>query len=45
MNTAVAWVALKTIVRREVRRMLRIWGQTLVPPAITMTLYLSLIHI
>ncbi|MGE3106705.1 MAG: ABC transporter permease, partial [Lysobacterales bacterium] len=39
MNTAVAWVALKTIVRREVRRILRIWGQTLVPPAITMTLY------
>jgi ABC-2 type transport system permease protein len=32
-------VALGTIVRREVRRILRIWGQTLVPPAITMTLY------
>ncbi|RBE78693.1 ABC transporter permease [Xanthomonas oryzae pv. oryzae] len=28
-----------TIVRREVQRILRIWGQTLVPPAITMTLY------
>jgi ABC-2 type transport system permease protein len=28
-----------TIVRREVTRILRIWGQTLVPPAITMTLY------
>lgn len=28
-----------TIVRREVMRILRIWGQTLVPPAITMTLY------
>jgi hypothetical protein len=28
-----------TIVRREVARILRIWGQTLVPPAITMTLY------
>ena len=39
MNTAVAWVALRTIVRREVHRILRIWGQTLVPPAITMTLY------
>lgn len=32
-------VALGTIVRREVQRILRIWGQTLVPPAITMTLY------
>mgnify|MGYP000618471467 CR=1 FL=1 len=31
--------ALFTIVRREVARILRIWGQTLVPPAITMTLY------
>jgi ABC-2 type transport system permease protein len=31
--------ALKTIARREVNRILRIWGQTLVPPAITMTLY------
>ncbi|WP_258531935.1 ABC transporter permease [Xanthomonas oryzae] len=27
------------MVRREVQRILRIWGQTLVPPAITMTLY------
>ena len=32
-------VALFTIARREVARILRIWGQTLVPPAITMTLY------
>ena len=32
-------VALGTIVRREVNRILRIWSQTLVPPAITMTLY------
>ena len=32
-------VALGTIIRREVMRILRIWGQTLVPPAITMTLY------
>jgi len=31
--------ALYTIARREVNRILRIWGQTLVPPAITMTLY------
>ena len=32
-------IALGTIVRREVVRILRIWPQTLVPPAITMTLY------
>jgi ABC-2 type transport system permease protein len=32
-------VALGTITRREVHRVLRIWTQTLVPPAITMTLY------
>ncbi|MBL0223599.1 MAG: ABC transporter permease [Xanthomonadales bacterium] len=32
-------VALYTIARREVMRILRIWAQTLVPPAITMTLY------
>ena len=32
-------IALGTIVRREVHRIVRIWGQTLVPPAITMTLY------
>jgi ABC-2 type transport system permease protein len=33
------WIAYKTIVNRELSRILRIWGQTLVPPAITMTLY------
>jgi ABC-2 type transport system permease protein len=33
------WIALLTVTRREVARILRIWGQTLVPPAITMTLY------
>jgi len=32
-------VGLSTIVRKEVRRVLRIWVQTIVPPAITMTLY------
>ena len=31
--------AFRTIIRREVARIVRIWGQTLVPPAITMTLY------
>src|SRR5690606_16986026 len=39
MSHAANWVALGTIVRREISRILRIWGQTLVPPAITMTLY------
>ena len=38
-DSARNWIALGTIVRREVNRILRIWGQTLVPPAITMTLY------
>lgn len=33
-------VSLKTIARKEIRRYLRIWQQTLLPPAITMTLYL-----
>ncbi len=31
--------ALYTIARREMTRILRIWTQTLIPPAITMTLY------
>jgi ABC-2 type transport system permease protein len=32
-------IGLATIVRKETRRILRIWVQTIVPPAITMTLY------
>ncbi|HZF30430.1 MAG TPA: ABC transporter permease [Gammaproteobacteria bacterium] len=32
-------VGLSTIVRKEARRVVRIWIQTIVPPAITMTLY------
>lgn len=39
MNVALNIVALKTIVRKEIVRVLRIWIQTVVPPAITMTLY------
>jgi ABC-2 type transport system permease protein len=39
VNIALNIVALKTIVRKEVVRVLRIWIQTVVPPAITMTLY------
>jgi len=35
----VRWVGFLTIVRREFSRILRIWGQTIVPPAITATLY------
>ena len=33
------WVAFCTIVIKEIRRFTRIWPQTLLPPAITMTLY------
>ena len=39
MNARVNWVGFKTIVRKEVSRILRIWMQTVLPPAITMTLY------
>ncbi len=38
-NTAANLVALNTLVRREIVRIMRIWTQTLIPPAITMTLY------
>ncbi len=39
MNVALNLIALRTIVRKEMVRVLRIWVQTIVPPAITMTLY------
>jgi ABC-2 type transport system permease protein len=39
MHAAARLNALHTILARELRRILRIWGQTLVPPAITMLLY------
>jgi ABC-2 type transport system permease protein len=39
MDIAVNRVALQTLVRKEVIRVSRIWIQTIVPPAITMTLY------
>ncbi len=39
MNLALNLIAIKTLIRKEVSRVLRIWVQTLVPPAITMTLY------
>jgi ABC-2 type transport system permease protein len=39
VNIALNLVAVKTIIRKEMVRVLRIWVQTIVPPAITMTLY------
>ncbi len=39
MNRLQLWVAFTTIVTKEIRRFMRIWQQTLLPPAITMTLY------
>jgi len=33
------WVAYKTLLHKEVHRILRIWPQTIVPPIITMSLY------
>jgi ABC-2 type transport system permease protein len=37
--TRTAVVGFTTIVIREFNRIIRIWGQTIVPPAITATLY------
>jgi ABC-2 type transport system permease protein len=39
MKTSAMITAFNTIVLREVRRFTRIWPQTLLPPAVTMTLY------
>ena len=39
MTWAQKWIAFRTIMYKEVRRILRIWPQTLLPPVITMTLY------
>jgi len=39
MEYSIQFEALKTIVLREIRRFLRIWVQTIVPPAITISLY------
>src|ERR1700748_2943326 len=38
-RTAAEWVGFKTIVIREYGRIMRIWGQTIVPPVVTATLY------
>jgi ABC-2 type transport system permease protein len=34
------WIALITIINKEINRFMRIWVQTLLPPVITMVLYL-----
>src|SRR5688572_21882030 len=39
MNTSYKFIAFQTILVKEVRRFLRIWVQTLVPPVITIALY------
>src|SRR6056297_3870607 len=39
MSYAEQFVALMTLLRKEIRRFLRIWPQTLLPSAITMSLY------
>lgn len=39
MNRQQNLIALQTIVTKEIRRFMRIWVQTLLPPAITMSLY------
>jgi ABC-2 type transport system permease protein len=36
---ATRWVGFRTIVIRESGRIVRIWGQTVLPPAVTVTLY------
>jgi len=33
------WIGFKTIIIREFSRIVRIWGQTIVPPTVTATLY------
>ena len=39
MNFAQRWIAFRTLLIKEIRRILRIWPQTLLPPVITMSLY------
>lgn len=39
MNPHYKWIGYRTIVRKEITRIVRIWGQTIVPPVITMSLY------
>ena len=39
MSASKKWIAFQTILVKEIRRILRIWPQTLLPPVITMALY------
>jgi ABC-2 type transport system permease protein len=39
MSWGKKWIAFQTILIKEIRRILRIWPQTLLPPVITMALY------
>ncbi len=39
MSVSEQWIAFLTILRKEIKRWLRIWTQTLLPSAITMSLY------
>lgn len=39
MNSNIAWIAFTTLLRKEILRILRIWPQTILPPAITSALY------
>jgi ABC-2 type transport system permease protein len=39
MENKAKFIAFQTIVTKEVRRFMRIWVQTIVPPAITIMLY------
>ena len=39
VSTHYRWIAFYTLVRKEIRRFMRLWIQTLVPPVITITLY------
>ena len=38
----VRWIGFKTIVIREYGRILRIWGQTIVPSIVTSVLYFAI---
>ncbi|MEO9275327.1 ABC transporter permease [Marinomonas sp. 5E14-1] len=42
MKNSEIWIAFYTILIKEIRRFTRIWPQTLLPPAITMTLYFAI---
>ena len=39
MPAKIYWIAFITLLRKEIKRFLRIWVQTLLPPLVTMTLY------